>query len=113
MKNVSVFLLGLLVSFPAIGASGSTGYFDITRIRVGGGFVRVSGASFKDPSDCAGAGTNTSSNLLIMETAASYKEMVSILLAAKMANKPVQFWVNGCDNDSGKLYPSARHIYLQ
>ncbi|MCP4486465.1 MAG: hypothetical protein GY820_03965 [Gammaproteobacteria bacterium] len=112
MKSILFALIITLLGINCSYAGGSTGYFDIKTIRVGGGFLRVVGvSSFNDPSSCSGSPTNT--NVLIFEDTASYKEMVSFVLSAKMAGKKVNFWVSGCENDSGNSYPKAAFTYIQ
>jgi len=105
---MSTFYCGL-----SIGASGSTGYVEIQTIRVGGGFLRVTGVSnFNDPSNCDGSGSDNNRSVLIMEGTTSYKEMLSFVLSAKLANKPVQFWLDGCSTDSGNSIPNAKFVYI-
>ena len=114
MTRVLIFTLLCFISLPNYAATGSTGYIDIKQIRIGGGFTRVTGVTpFNDPSNCSNDGTNKNTDVLIFETTKSYKEIVSTLLAAQASNRPVQFWVGGCENDSGKLYPNATFIYLR
>ncbi len=104
----------IALSFPCFAASGGSGFVEIKQLRIGGGFARISGVSqFTDPSDCSGSGTNKNTEMLVMEGTPSYKEIVSILLSAKLTNTPVQFWVSGCETDSGKQYPNAKFVYIR
>jgi hypothetical protein len=113
MKHILfVLAASLLGTNYGYAGSGGTGYVDIGTIRVGGGFLRVTGvSSFNDPSSCDGSPTNA--NILIFEDTPSYKEIISFVLSAKMANKKVNFYVNGCGIDSGKSYPKALYVYIR
>lgn len=107
--SLLIILAGVNVSHAA---SGPSGYVDIKTIRAGGGFLRVTGVSnFNDPSSCNGSPTND--DVLIFEDTLSYREIVSFVLSAKMTGKKVSFWLNGCDDDSGNSYPTARYVYIQ
>jgi len=116
MKIIIFCLIGLvavILSFAIEGATGGSGYVKIKTLRVGSGFVRITGEwQFSDPSDCDGSGTNKNSVVLVLEETQSYNEMVSFLLAARMSDSPVQFWLNGCEIDSGKSYPKGTFLYL-
>lgn len=106
-----IFVLGANESYAA---TGSTGYVDIQTIRVGGGFLRVTGITdFIDPSNCNGSGANANRNIVVLEGTPSYKEILSFVLSAKMTNRAIQFWVDGCATDSGNLYPNAKYVYVQ
>lgn len=95
-------------------ATGMTGYFEIKRLRFGGGFVRVTASTqFEDPGDCITNSRGKSPVVLVMEDTKSYKEIVSTLLTAKAAGKSVQFWINGCKEDSGLEYPNGTFIYIE
>ncbi|KZY42913.1 MULTISPECIES: hypothetical protein [unclassified Oleiphilus] len=114
MRFVCMLILGLL-SFGGIAGAqtGASGLVDIKTLRIGGGFLRVTGSTdFQDPSDCNGSGQNSNRDVLIFEGIDSYNEIVSFALAAKMANQKVQFWLDGCGIDSGRNYPKASYIYL-
>ncbi len=116
MKLKLFVITFLSITLPSIsyGASGSTGAVEIKTIRAGGGFVRITGETeFKDPSNCNGAGSNRNATVILREGTDSYSEQVSFILSAKMAGKKIQFWVNGCENDSGKQYPKALYTYIQ
>jgi len=109
--NVIVAITLMTISLPLFAASATTGYVEIKTIRAGGGFLRVIGKTpFNDPSNCGGSGTNLS--VIILESTKSYKEIVSIVLSARMSGKKVQFWVNGCTTDSGSQFPSGLFVYL-
>jgi hypothetical protein len=120
LENKMNFLKYLIYSFLvcycsiSYGSAGQTGYVKIDTIRVGGGWLRVTGVTdFSDPGDCDGSGNYKNRNILIMEDTPSYKEIVSFVLSAKMSDRLVQFWVSGCKADSGKSYPDGRFVYIQ
>ena len=113
MLKYSIALIMTVVSVSVYAAAGSTGYVEISDLRFGGGFTRVTGKTqFIDPGNCSGDGTNKNAVVLIHESTASYNEMVSAILSARAIGTPVLFWVSGCQTDSGVQYPGAHYVYF-
>ena len=113
MQSTKIFLVCLVIFFSdtTLSASGASGYRSIDYVRIGGGFVRVRATTaWDDPVSCNGA---TNLSIIVLDTDPSYQEIVSIILAAKMADKPIEFWISGCASDSGIQYPRGSFVYLK
>lgn len=111
--KVALLVLSVLAGMDTYAATGSSGFVKIKTLRAGAGFIRITGETkFTDPSNCSNDGTNQNQSVLVFEDTASYSEIVSFLLAARVSGEPVQFWLDGCRTDSGKDYPRGTFLYL-
>ena len=95
-------------------ASESSGYGQITELYVNatGTIVRVQfSAGIKNPDGC----DKSSYYMRELADGDNGSRFLSMLLAAKMSNATVQFWINGCTSGSywGGTQPQLNDIYLK
>jgi len=89
-------------------ASGYTGYRDISLIHqrecsTDKGFEITFSDSHKNPDGCANANT-----VDLTCDHQAYETIVSIVLAAKLSERKVDFWVAGCGGDGNAKVVTAR-----
>lgn len=111
IKFAIAALLLIFVCGAATAAGGMTGYREVAELKIGGGYVRVLATEpWDDPPSCTGG--STSSMVVVPESVASYSEILSAILAAKITGTQIAFYVSGCTTENGNQYPQGSFIYL-
>lgn len=110
MKYVFVTLLVIFSNIAFAG--GTTGTFKIGELKVGEDGIRIhaDGGFWNDADQCSGS--NTTNRVFLLDTTQGYEEIYSGILAYKMADKPVTFYVSGCVTVNGVNFPSVKVVYL-
>ncbi|KZN39365.1 hypothetical protein [Pseudoalteromonas luteoviolacea] len=104
LTSAAVLALGL--SFNAL-AGGNTTTGTISSVYVNNSWTMVHAPDITgNPDNCAGT-----SHYAIVPSHPNYETMHETLMAAKLSNSKVRFWVQGCSGQNSK-YPRIVSIWL-
>lgn len=102
MGMKSIFFVCLILFSSSVLASGWTGMRDVERIGVRGdaaaGFYFNLSGAFRNPGNC-----QLTDHYYVRNTNPMYREMFSLILAAKKSNSQINVKVDGCDYGRPKV----------